>query len=81
MNFFKTKRVFCSVFLGGSVQIILKVKRSFGVILAISGHFCKIEKAHIGAMSWTDIDKALPLYDRGSINPKKFSGNHANYKL
>ena len=30
------------------------VKRSSAVILAIFGHFCKIEKAHIGAVSWTD---------------------------
>ena len=36
----------------------LEVKRSSGVILAIFGHFCKIEKARIGAISWTDIDSA-----------------------
>ena len=88
-EFFKTKRVFRSVFLGGSVKIILRVKRSFEVILAISGHFCKIEKAHIGAMVWTAIDSALTP----SINPKKISPktkkifkikvkrNHASYTI
>ena len=47
--------VFCSVFLGGSVETIFRAKRSFGVILAILGHFCKTEKARIGAISWADI--------------------------
>ena len=28
---------------------------SFGIILAIFGHSCKIEKARIGAISWADI--------------------------
>ena len=47
--------MFCSVFLSGSVKTISRVKRSFGVILAIFGHFCKTEKARIGAISWADI--------------------------
>ena len=32
-----------------------RVQRSFWVILAIFGHFCKTEKARIGAISWADI--------------------------
>ena len=47
--------MFCLVLLGGSVETILRVKRSFGVILVIFGHFCKTEKARIGAISWTEI--------------------------
>jgi len=47
--------MFCSVFPSGSDETIVRVKRSFGVILAIFGHFCKIEKACIGAISWADI--------------------------
>ena len=48
-------KVFYSVFLGGSVKIISRVKRSFGVILAIFGESCKTEKAYICAISWADI--------------------------
>ena len=47
--------MFCLVCLGGSVKFILKVKRSSEVILAIFDHFCKTEKARIGAISWVDI--------------------------
>ena len=47
--------MFRSVFLSGSVKTMFRVKRSFGAILAILGHFCKIEKARIGAISWADI--------------------------
>ena len=36
----------------------MRVTRSSGVILALFGHFCKIEKAHIGAISWADICSA-----------------------
>ena len=43
--------MFCSVFLSGSVNTILRVKRSFGVILAIFGNFCKTEKARIALLS------------------------------
>ena len=46
--------MFRSVFISGSDETIVRVKRSSEVILAIFGHFCKIEKAHIGAISWTD---------------------------
>ena len=49
-EFYKTKRVFCSFFLDGSIKTILRVKRSSGVILAISGHFFTIEKARMGAI-------------------------------
>ena len=37
------------------MKTISRVKRSFGVILAIFGHFCKTKKARIGAISWADI--------------------------
>ena len=47
--------MFCSVFPSGSDETIVRLKRSSGVILAIFGHFCKIEKARIGAISWTEI--------------------------
>ena len=51
INFRKLKECFVqSVFLSGSVKTILRVKRSFGVILAIFGHFCKTEKADIGSV-------------------------------
>ena len=43
-EFKEIKRLFCLVFLDGSVKTILRV-----------GHFCKIEKAHISAISWVDI--------------------------
>ena len=59
-EFSETKRVFCSLFLSGSVKTIFRVKMSFGVILAILDHFCKTEEAHIGATSWTDIGSAWP---------------------
>ena len=36
-------------------ETIVRVKRSYGVILAIFGHFCKIEKANIGAIRWKDV--------------------------
>ena len=55
-EFWEFKRVFCSVFLSGSVKTILRAKWSFGVILVIFGHFCKIEKARISAISWADKD-------------------------
>ena len=44
-EFQKTKIVFCSVFPSGLDETIVRLKRSFGVILAIFGHFCKIEKS------------------------------------
>ena len=47
--------MFRLVFLGGSVKTIFRVKRSSEVILAIFGHFCKIEKARNGAISRADI--------------------------
>ena len=52
--------MFCSVLLSGSVKTILRLKRSFGVILAIFGRFCKTEKARIGAISWADIVSVWP---------------------
>ena len=52
--------MFRSVFPSGSVNTISRVKRSFGVILAIFGHFCKTEKARIGAISWADIGSVWP---------------------
>ena len=60
-EFWKTKRIFCSVFPSGSDETIVRLKRSSGVILAIFGHFCKIEKARIGSISWTDIGSVTPL--------------------
>ena len=45
------------VFLCGSIKTILRVKRSFGVILAIFDKFCKTEKARICAISWADIGR------------------------
>ena len=50
MYFKKTKKVFCLVFLDRSEETNSRVKRSSWVILAIFDHFCKIEKAHIGAI-------------------------------
>ena len=47
--------MFCSVFPSGSDETINRLKRSSGVILAIFSHFCKTEKARIGAISWADI--------------------------
>ena len=52
-GFKKIKRVFCSVFHSDSEETIVRFKRSSGVILAIFGHFGKIEKAHIGEIYWT----------------------------
>ena len=49
------KKVICLVFDGVSVKTISRVKRSSEVIWAIFDHFCKIEKARIGAISWADI--------------------------
>ena len=49
-EFQKNKRIFGSVFPSGSDETMV---RSSGVILAIFGHFGKIEKAHIGEIYWT----------------------------
>ena len=54
-KFLKTKRVFSSVFPSGSDETIMRLIRSSGVTLANFGHFCKIEKARIDAISWADI--------------------------
>ena len=42
------------------VTTISRTKRSFGVILAVFGNFCKTETAHIGAISWVDIGSVQP---------------------
>ena len=56
--------IFC-----GSVKTILRVKRSFGVILAVFGHFRKIEKARTGAISWADIGSVLTPLSILKISP------------
>ena len=72
--------MFCPVFLSGTVKTIFRVKRSFGVILAILRHFCKTEKARISFKKlarWHPMQKS---YSRFHI-----CGNLANsiiiYKL
>ena len=46
------------------------VKSSSEVINAIFGHFCKIEKVRIGAISWADIDSVWsPLSILKKIGP------------
>ena len=42
------------------VTTISRTKRSFGVILAVFGNFCKTETAYIGAISWVDIGSVQP---------------------
>ena len=63
--------MFCSFLLGDSIETILRVKRSSWVILAISGHFCKIEKARIfkNFAWWHPVKK----YSR-----QKSNGNHSS---
>ena len=79
MNFRKLKECFFSVFLSNSVKTIFRIKRSFGVILVILGHFCKTEKARTGAISWTDIGSVwspLSIFKklaRWHPMPKRFS--------
>ena len=74
------------------MKTIFRVKRSFGVILAILGHFCKTEKARIGAISWTDIGSVRPPLSifkklarwhpmQKSYSRFKFHGYHASYSL
>ena len=46
--------------LSGSVKNIFRIKRSFGLILAIFGHFCRTENARISVISWTDIGSVWP---------------------
>ena len=68
------------------------IKKSPGVIFAIFGHFCKIEKARIGAISWTDIGSAwtpLSIFKnlarwhpvQKKYSRLKFDGNHASYSF
>ena len=84
--------MFCSVFPSGSDETIVRVKRSSGVILAIFGHFCKIEKARIGAISWADICSVwtpLSIFKnlarwhpvQKSYSRFQFYGSIAKYKL
>ena len=84
--------MFCILFLGDSIKTIWRVKRSSGVILAIFGHFCKIEKARISAIWWTDIGSAWSLLSifknlarwhpvQKNYSRLKFNSNHANHKL
>ena len=58
MNSKKLKECFVKF----SVKTISGLKRSFGVILAIFGRFCKTEKARIGAISWVDIVRLKPFF-------------------
>ena len=58
-EFKKTKRVFCSVFPSGSDNTIARPKRSSGVILAIFGHFCKIDLMFKKLARWHPMQKKL----------------------
>ena len=91
-EFYKTKKVFCSVFPSSSDETIVRVKRSSGVILAIFGHFSKIEKARIRATSWTDIGCAwtpLSIFKnlarwhpvQKKYSRLQFNGYHATYMI
>ena len=49
MNLLELKECFLKYFLAVQIR---PFRGSFGVIFAIFGHFCKTEKARIGAISW-----------------------------
>ena len=58
---------------------------SLEVILAIFGHFCKIDKARIGAISWADIGRPTLSISKKLARwhpmQKRYSGFHLSGNL